>query len=184
VAVVAVNYRLGPEDGFPASLEDAGAAVAWTLENIAKFGGDPDRVFVAGHSAGAYLTCMVGLDDRWLAPHGKKREQIAGLISLSSQAITHFANREERGIAEKQPIIDDLAPLYHVRKDAPPMLLVTGDREKELMGRYEENSYFWRMLKLNGHPDVTLRELDGFDHGSMPEPAFPLVLDFVRKAKR
>jgi acetyl esterase/lipase len=184
VAVVAVNYRLGPEDGFPASLEDAGAAVAWTLENIAKFGGDPDRVFVAGHSAGAYLTCMVGLDDRWLAPHGKKREHIAGLIPLSAQVITHFANREERGIGEKQPIIDDLAPLYHVKKDAPPILLVTGDREKELMGRYEENAYFWRMLKLNGHPDVTLRELEGFDHGSMPEPAFPLVLDMMRKVKR
>ena len=184
VAVVAVNYRLGPEDGFPAALEDAGAAVAWTLENIAKFGGDPDRVFVAGHSAGAYLTCMVGLDDRWLTPHGKQREQIAGLLPLSAQVITHFANREERGIGEKQPIIDDLAPLYHVRKDAPPILLVTGDREKEMMGRYEENAYFWRMLKLNGHPDVTLRELEGFDHGSMPEPAFPLVLDFVRKAKR
>jgi hypothetical protein len=87
--------------------------------------------------------------------------------------------REERGIEEKQPIIDDLAPLFHVRKNAPPILLVTGDREKELMGRYEECAYFWRMMKLTGHPNITLHELDGFDHGKMPEPAMPLVVKFV-----
>jgi hypothetical protein len=104
---------------------------------------------------------------------------IAGLIPLSPQVVTHFAIREERGIGEKQPIIDDLAPLFHVKSDAPPMLIVTGDREKELMGRYEENAYFWRMMKLAGHKDVTLHEIQGFDHGKMAEPAMPLVLRFI-----
>ena len=181
IAVVAVNYRLAPENKSPAFIEDAAAAVAWTFTNIGKFGGDPARIFVSGHSAGAYLTCMVGLDKRWLGAQGMDPDRIAGLIPLSSQMITHFEIREERGMGEKQPLVDGFAPLYHVRKDAPPMLLVTGDREKELMGRYEENAYFWRMMKLNGHPDVTLRELEGFDHGGMPEPAFPLVLECMRK---
>jgi hypothetical protein len=87
--------------------------------------------------------------------------------------------RKESGVPELQPVIDRFAPLFHVRKDAPPFLLVTGDREKELFGRYEENAYLWRMLKLVKHPDVTLHELAGFDHGQMAEPALPLLLRFV-----
>jgi hypothetical protein len=47
------------------------------------------------------------------------------------------------------------------------------------MGRYEECAYFWRMMKLTGHQDITFHELDGFDHGKMPEPAFPLLLKWV-----
>ena len=179
VGVVAVNYRLSPGVKSPVFIEDAAAAVAWVFKHIADFGGDPKRIFISGHSAGAYLALMVGLDQRWLSPHGVKMNDIAGLIPLSPQVITHFAIREERGMDEKQPVVDDLAPLFHVRKDAPPMLLVTGDREKELLGRYEENAYFWRMMKLTGHKDVTLHELSGFDHGKMPEPAFPLLLKFV-----
>lgn len=179
IAVVAVNYRLSPGVKSPAFVEDAAAAIAWTFKHIADFGGDPQRIFVSGHSAGAYLTLMCGLDKRWLSRHGVDADQIAGLIPLSPQVITHFTIRDERGIEETQPIIDDLAPLFHVRQNAPPILLVTGDREKELMGRYEECAYFWRMMKLAGHKATTLHELDGFDHGKMPEPAFPLLLKFV-----
>jgi acetyl esterase/lipase len=179
VAVVAVNYRLSPEAKSPEYIEDAASAVAWTLKNIENYGGSAERVFLSGHSAGAYLSLMVGLDKRWLGAHGLEPKAIAGLIPLSPQVVTHFAIREERGIGEKQPIIDDLAPLFHVKSDAPPMLIVTGDREKELMGRYEENAYFWRMMKLAGHKDVTLHEIQGFDHGKMAEPAMPLVLRFI-----
>jgi hypothetical protein len=75
--------------------------------------------------------------------------------------------------------VDDLAPLFHVNAAAPPMLVVTGDREKELMGRYEENAYFCRMMKLSGHQRVIFHELQGFDHGKMVEPAMPLLLRFV-----
>lgn len=179
LGVVAANYRLSPGVKSPVFIEDAAAAVAWTFKHIADFGGDPKRIFVSGHSAGAYLALMVGLDKKWLAQHDVNANDVAGLIPLSPQVITHFAIREEHGMDEKQPVIDDLAPLFHVRRDAPPTLLITGDREKELLGRYEENAYFWRMMKLTGHKDVTLHELDGFDHGKMPEPAFPLLLKFV-----
>ncbi|MFZ4764450.1 MAG: alpha/beta hydrolase fold domain-containing protein [Roseimicrobium sp.] len=186
--VVSVNYRLSPAAKSPIFIEDAAAAVAWVYQHIGEFGGSKDKIFVSGHSAGAYLATLVVLDKKWLVAHGLDANRLAGLIPLSGQMITHYTIREERGIEETQPIIDDLAPLFHLRKDAPPMLLVTGDREKELMGRYEENAYFWRMAKLVGHLDVTLHELDGFDHGKMPEPAFPLLRQFIEsranKAKR
>ena len=181
VAIVAVNYRLHPKVKSPAYIRDAAAAVAWTIKNIAKYGGSPRRIFVSGHSAGGYLTSMIGLDDRWLAGHGIDAGQLAGLIPYSGHTITHFTVRAERGIDGKQPIIDDMAPLYHVRKDCPPLLLITGDRELEMLGRYEENAYMWRMMKVVGHPDTTIFELDGYNHGQMAEPAHPLLLRFVRR---
>ncbi len=181
IAVVAAGYRLSPRAKSPAYIEDAAAAVAWTFRHIAEYGGATNRIFVSGHSAGGYLTSMVGLDKRWLRACGLDADRIAGLVPLSGQAITHFTIRSERGIDAKQPIVDDMAPLYHVRKDAPPLLLITGDRDLELLGRYEENAYLWRMMKLVGHTRTQLFELGGFNHGQMPEPAYPLLLRFVRQ---
>ncbi len=183
IAVVAVNYRLSPNVKAPAYIEDAAAAVAWTFDNIEKYGGSKNLVFVSGHSAGGYLTSMVGLDKRWLAVHGIDANQIAGLIPFSGHTITHMTVRAERGIPDKQAIVDDLAPLYHVRNDAPPILLITGDREKELLGRYEETAYFWRMMKVIGHPNVSLVELPGSNHGEMAKPAHPLLLQFIQDVK-
>ncbi|QDS88803.1 Lipase 2 [Rosistilla ulvae] len=179
IAVVAVNYRLSPAVKSPTHIEDAAAAVAWTFRNIAKYGGSPEKIFVSGHSAGGYLTSMVGLDTRWLAAHDIDANDIAGLIPYSGHTITHFTIRAERGIGGKQPIVDDLAPLYHVRKDAPPLLLITGDRDLEMLGRYEENAYLWRMMKVAGHKQSELLELQGYGHG-MAEPAHPLMLKFIK----
>lgn len=178
--VIAVNYRLSPKVKAQKCIEDAAAAVAWTFQNIEKYGGDSSLIFVSGHSAGAYLTLMLGLDKKYLKTTGIDSNSIAGLIPLSSQTITHFEFRRERGIAETQPIVDEFAPLYHVRADAPPLLLITGDRELEMLGRYEENAYFMRMMKIVGHKETTLYELQGFGHG-MTEPAFPLVVKEVRR---
>ena len=181
IAVVAVNYRLYPKVKSPVYVEDAAAAVAWTFKNIESRGGSAEKIFVAGHSAGGYLTSMVGFDARYLKAHDVDANRIAGLIPYSGHTITHFTVRRERGIDGKQPVIDDMAPLYHVRKDAPPTLLITGDRELEMLGRYEENAYMWRMLKVVGHPDVQLLELDGFNHGQMAQPAHALAIRFVRR---
>lgn len=180
MAVVAVNYRLYPKIKAPVYIEDAAAAVAWVLKNIEAYGGDPALVFVSGHSAGGYLASMVGLDQRWLKKHDANANDIAGLIPFSGHTITHFTVREERGIKGTQPIVDDLAPLYHVRKDAPPLLLITGDRELEMMGRYEENAYLMRMMKVVGHPDTRLYEMDGYGH-NMLVPAYPLLINEVRR---
>ena len=184
IIVVAVDYRLSPKAKAPAYIEDAAAAVAWTFKNIARYGGDTNRIFLSGHSAGGYLASLVTLDRRWLAVHGVDPDRLAGLVPFSGQSITHFAIREERGLGRTRPLIDDLAPVYHVRKDAPPILLISGDRNHELLGRYEESAYFWRMLKEVGHPSVELLELQGYDHGQMADPAFPLLLRFIRQQEK
>lgn len=182
VCIVAVNYRLYPKVKAPLYIDDAASAVSWVFKNVADLGGDPSLIFVSGHSAGGYLASMIGLDRSWLNKYDIDADKIAGLIPFSGHTITHFTVREERGIPGTQPIVDSLAPLYHVRPDAPPLLLITGDRELELLGRYEENAYLMRMMKIAGHKETTLYELDGYGHG-MTEPAFPLLLKEVERIK-
>ena len=180
IAVVAVNYRLSPKVKCPVYIEDAAAAVAWTFRNIAKFGGDPAKIVISGHSAGGYLTSMVGLDKKWLNEFGIDANNIAMLIPFSGHTITHMTIRKERGIPDSQPVVDEFAPLYHVRSDAPPLILITGDRELEMLGRYEENAYMWRMMKIAGHTKTKLYELDSFNHGRMASPAFEVLLDEIK----
>lgn len=180
IAVVAVNYRLSPKVKCPVYIDDAAAAVAWAFRYIAEFGGDPDKIVVSGHSAGGYLTSMVGLDKSYLANYGVDADKIALLIPFSGHTITHFTVREERGIEGTQPVIDEYAPLYHVRKDAPPLILITGDREREMLGRYEENAYMMRMMKVAGHTKTKLYELDSFDHGGMYSPALEILLNEIK----
>jgi acetyl esterase/lipase len=178
-AIIGVEYRLSPKVVAPAFIEDAAAAVAWAFQHIGTYGGNANQIFVSGHSAGGYLGMMITLDKRYLNKYNIDANRIAGLIPFSGQAITHFIVRQEKGIKDTQPIIDEYAALYHVRADAPPMLLITGDRDMEMLGRYEENAYLWRMMQLTGNKRTRLYELQGFDHGGMAEPAFPLLVKEV-----
>ena len=176
-----MEYRLSPQTPVAGCLEDAAAAVAWVVRHIASYGGDPELIFLAGHSAGGYLVSMLGLDKRWLAAQGLDPDRaVAAVIPYSGQAVTHFTRRAELGMPAGQPLVDDMAPLFHVRADAPPMLLLSGDRELEMLGRYEENAYFWRMLRIAGHPDVRLLEFDGYDHGNMPQAGHPAAVRYIR----
>lgn len=179
--VVGVNYRLLPKVKIDECLDDCAAALAWVFQNISQYGGDAKKIFVSGHSAGGYITTMLGLDKTWLSRYGVDANNIAGLIPFSGQMISHFAYRKMNGIDNLQPTIDKYAPLYHVRKDAAPLVLITGDRNIELFGRYEENAYMWRMMNLIGRPDTQLYELGGYGHGAMAQPAFHILIQTIHK---
>ena len=184
MVVVGVEYRLSPHVKTTDIVDDATAAIAWVFDHIGKYGGSTSSIYIAGHSAGGYLVDMVGLDKKLLARYGKDADKLAGIIPFSGQVITHFETRNQQGLKPLQPTIDETAPLYHVRKDCAPILILSGDREKELYGRYEEAAYFYRLFKLLGHPDVTLYELGGFDHGSMCAAGFPLAIRFIREHEK
>ena len=181
LVVVAANYRLLPKAPIDDILDDAAAAVAWTYKNIAKYNGSRRKIFVAGHSAGGYLLDIIGLDKRWLAKYGVDADSLAALVPFSGQCVTHYNIRKQQGIGPLQATIDQYAPLTYVRPDAPPIVIISGDRELELYGRYEEQAYFWRMLKLVGHKDVTLYEMQGYDHGAMPFPAYKILKDHIKR---
>jgi acetyl esterase/lipase len=181
IAVIAVNYRLYPKVLCPVYIDDAAAAVAWTFKNINKYGGDPNIIFISGGSAGGYLVGMVGLDKKYLAKYGIDANKIASIIPFSGHMITHFAIRHERGVPDTTPVVDEFAPLYHVRSDAPPLILITGDRNLEMLGRYEENAYMMRMMNVVGHKKTELYEIQGHDHGQMCKPANTILLNYIKK---
>lgn len=181
LVVMAANYRLLPKAPIDSILDDAAAAVAWAYKNAERFNGSHRKIFLAGHSAGGYLLDMIGLEKKWLAKYGVDADSLAALVPFSGQCITHYNVRREQGIGPLQPTIDKYAPLTHIRPDAPPVVIISGDRELELYGRYEEQAYFYRMLKLVGHQDVKLYELQGYDHGAMNRPAYHILKDQIRR---
>jgi acetyl esterase/lipase len=183
VALVAAGYRLSPQAKCPEFIEDAAAAVAWTVKHIAEYGGDPKKVFVGGHSAGGYLTLMTGMDPKWLAAHDLTPRSLAGLLPVSAQVTTHFHVKELRGIKGNplQPMIDDFAPLQFVSKDLPPICLILGDRRIEFKCRVEENELFYATLRNLEHPDVEFHELKDLDHGTVSQGAAKLMPVFIER---
>ncbi|MDX1517796.1 MAG: alpha/beta hydrolase [Woeseiaceae bacterium] len=81
--VVIPDYRLYPDVAFPAFVDDGAAAVAWAAANADRLGADADNLFVMGHSAGAHIAALLALDERYLASHGYRPSELAGLIGLS-----------------------------------------------------------------------------------------------------
>ncbi|MDO5571323.1 MAG: alpha/beta hydrolase [Bacteroidales bacterium] len=181
LCVVAVNYRLSPKVHSPLYIEDGAEAIAWVFKNIENFGGDNNKIFISGHSAGGYLTLMLGLDKKYLMHFGIDANQIAGLIPLSGQTNTHYTIRKERNLNTLIPLVDQMAPLNCAREDIPPILLITGDKNKEMLARYEENAHLAVILKALGNKDVTLYELSGFDHGTMLSPSLILLNEWINK---
>ena len=83
---IPINYRLAPDHPFPAAIEDAAAAIAWVHANIAEYGGDPGKIVLMGHSAGAHSVAMVSVDPTYLAAHSLSPAVIRGAIALDSAA--------------------------------------------------------------------------------------------------
>ncbi len=122
--VVVPDYRLVPQVRWPAFVEDGAAAVAWTRANIAGHGGDPARIGVIGHSAGAHIAMLLALDRRWGAADAiRAGVGLAGPYDFlpfapGSSGEAALGNAADRGQTQ---------PIRFVRGDAPPLLLLTGD---------------------------------------------------------
>lgn len=118
------DYRLVPQVRYPAFLEDGAMAVRWLRAHVRDLGGDPDRLVLAGHSAGAYNAAMLALDPRWL---GEERQAVRGLIGLAGPydflPFDVAATRDAFG-AVADPV--ETQPVRYAGAGAPPALLATG----------------------------------------------------------
>ena len=145
------DYRHTRERPYPAFMQDAGAALAWVGENIAAHGGDPSRIAVAGHSAGAYIAVTLALDPRWGAS-----EAIRAAIGLAGPydflPFDSAVTRRTFGHAEDLPATQ---PINHVRADAPPLPLITGDADSTVRPRHSE-ALAARVQAAGGAADLIL----------------------------
>jgi acetyl esterase/lipase len=128
------DYTHTHERPYPAFMADAGAALAWVREHIADHGGDPARIAVAGHSAGAYIAVTLALDPRWGAA-----DTIRAAIGLAGPydflPFDSPVTRRTFGHAED---LDATQPVNFVRPGAPPLLLITGDADTTVRPRHSE----------------------------------------------
>ncbi|MDZ4308645.1 alpha/beta hydrolase [Allopontixanthobacter sp.] len=128
--VVLAGYRLGPGGEYPAMLQDTASAAAWTQRNIARFGGDPDAIFIAGHSAGAYNAVQIALERQWLEREGLSPSLIKGVIGLSGPYdFLPLDSDSTKAAFGGAPDLPATQPVNHLRGDAPPMLLIHGEKD-------------------------------------------------------
>ncbi len=128
--VVVPDYRLYPEVAFPDFLDDNAHAVAWAVAHAAEFGADPHRLFIVGHSAGAYNAAMLAVDPRWLARAGLDRAQVAGVVGLAGPY--DFLPMTDPDIIPVFAPVDDgpaSQPVTYVDGRNPPLLLLAGDAD-------------------------------------------------------
>ncbi len=167
VLAIVADYRTFPRTTFPGFVEDGARAVAWARQHAAEHGGDPQRLFVAGHSAGAQIAALIGTDARYLAAHGLQPRDLAGVVGFSGPYDFEIAGYEDVfGPAAQWP---SAQAVNFVDGDEPPFLLVHGTADmtveakdsQELAGKLRsvgvETTLVW--LSEAGHlaPLVALR---------------------------
>ena len=187
IGVVVPNYRLFPSVKYPVYIEDAASAVAWVYQNIGNYQGNPQQVFVGGHSSGAYLAAMVALDERYLKQHQLSSKQIAGVIPLSGEMFGDSTVWAERGIP-KTDVVDETTPMFYVRRDVPPVLSMCAENAENPPTVCEENQKFIEALRESGHEQVTFEKIPGRTHFTISDmtapddPVVKLILTFIQKA--
>jgi acetyl esterase/lipase len=126
VALVA-NYRHYPAVKMPGFMHDAALAALFAAAHAAEYGGDRERLFLMGHSAGAHLAALVTLDPRYFAAAGQATPHIAGVIGLSGPYdFLPLLEPDDQDMFGPPPLYPASQPINFVRADAPPMLLVQG----------------------------------------------------------
>ena len=174
-AFVSVNYRLSPEVIHPAHIRDVAKAVSWIWYHIEEYGGDPDRLFLMGHSAGTHLAALAALDQRRLAAEGMGTDIISGVILLDGAGYdiptllldTGWLYQKLYGppFTDDPKIRRDASPVLHVENDEspPPFLIIyAGDREA---AEIQAKLLAGRLMAVRG--EVTLYHAPDKRHGTL-----------------
>lgn len=184
---VVPDYRVYPTVKFPGFIEDAAAAVQWVRLNIGKYGGDPNRIVLVGHSAGAHIASFLALDKRFLTKAKVPQKSIKGVIGLAGPyAFNPLEYSSVRPIFENAPNPKDIRPINFARAGAPPMLLMHGV-DDGLVAPENSQALAAKLLKFGvdadyvpleetGHLGVLLGLAKPFDKSS---PVIQLALRFI-----
>ena len=189
IGLVTANYRLSPAVMHPAHMEDATAAFAWTKKHIASYGGDPHRVFLSGHSAGAYLAALMALDPSYLEAHGLGLSDVRGVVPISP-----FLYVEDPDVAPRRPktvwgtdpeVWLQASVTPYVGAGKPPALLIYADGDDAW--RREQNQRLAAELSAKGNKAMAI-EIADRTHGSVnskmaddDDPGMRKVAEFVEQ---
>lgn len=184
IVTLIADYRLSPEARYPVFVQDSALAVKWAFDNAKRFGGDPKKLFVMGHSAGGYNAAMVALDPRWLGAVGMRPEQLAGFVGIAGAYDFLPIAIPDVQVAFSWPNTPpDSQPLFHASRAAPRTLLLAA-RNDTLVSAVRNTEGLAKKLVTAGVP-VEVEILDGVSHttiiGSLARPLRGLapVLDRV-----
>ena len=187
IAQVSVEYRVHTADHpVPGDeiLRDGAAAVAWVLEHIADYGGDPKSVYLAGISAGGYITYMVGMAPWLLKERGHSNLDLKAIIPFSGQVTKHFNVRRFEGDLDPQyrPKLDRMSPLSYVDNRHPPILAICGQPPYEWVCRAEENRFLVSSSRACGNQAWYL-ELPMMDHDGTVRSGVAYLEQFMKMSE-
>ena len=182
---VTINYRVGLQAEHPEHIRDVARAFDWVKRNAAKYGGDPDRVFISGHSAGGHLVALLATNERYLAEVGRSTHEIAGVIPVGGLFRVGATSFIFSGFDSDEEAFLDASPEFHVDADQPPFLLVYAEHELPLLDAQAVG--FKRELERHGSP-VEIFKARGRNHvtihtnlGRDDDPVTRTMLDFMFK---
>lgn len=133
--VVVPDYRLAPDVSFPAWVEDGARAVRWAHHHAARLGGDPARIFVVGHSAGAHTAALLALDERHLREAGVPARAVRGVVALAGPVDTAWTDPDVQALMGPRQGWPATYPATHVDGTEPPLLLLHGGGDRTVSPR-------------------------------------------------
>jgi len=158
ILTVVASYRLTPGFHYPDQPEDAKAVVTWIYNSIAKYGGNPNAIYVSGHSAGAILTAEIGVDLAWMDAAKVPRSALRGIVPISGSYDLRNAKRKE--YLPTPEAEEKASALLHVNAPAPLAIVVYGSQEERLK---EPSAALVKAIEAQGSKARTLN-LEGKDH--------------------
>jgi acetyl esterase/lipase len=189
IATAVVNYRLSPGVKHPAHIQDAAASFAWVKRHIAEYGGDPNQVFVIGHSAGAYLVALLGTDERYLAAQKLSLRDIRGVVPVSAFYWVERAgvapDRDKSVWGTDKTVWIDASPAHHLKAGGPPMLVLYADGDDEW--RRVQNVEAAKAMQGAGNARVQIAQIAKRTHNTIwseiakeGDEGASRIIDFVR----
>jgi arylformamidase len=181
---VVINYRLSPKVQHPEHILDVTRAFAWTVRNVSRYGGDPEHIFVCGHSAGAHLVSLMTVDKRYLEEHKLSTKNICGVIPVSG--IFEIPDGLFTMVFGEDPEKRRQAsPLLQARGGLPPFLFLYADADLPYCDRPAAEA-FCKALKDKG-TSATTREIAMSNHYTMVtslarqgDPVSTAIIDFIK----
>jgi arylformamidase len=192
IIFVNINYRLTPEVKHPEHANDCAEAVAWVFKNIEQLGGDKDRVFISGHSAGAHLAALLGTDTSYLIKYNIQASQLAGVIPVDTASFDLLSPRNERFVKRlvdnafgtDKSILKSASPMHHVfsGKDYPDFLIFASGKRNSAI---QQGTALSQKLNNTGNIAKAIA-IDGYNHRDMnigmrevDGPISNAILDFI-----